>query len=122
MCFRSTARSVRKCQWKIEGWKGVHDRNMAGDKPGNITLSGVAIPWIVRKCNGNTGTKGGLVATDLHLFISLTGTIDEIRNWATLYRGFNWNLRFPKKRRWNRGTWEGETATTTQRIMFTDIW
>jgi hypothetical protein len=43
--FHPSRDSFANGQWKeLKAEKEVHDRIMASEKPGNITLSGVAIP------------------------------------------------------------------------------
>jgi HK97 family phage major capsid protein len=101
---------------KLEGVeKEVHDRIMASDKPGNITLSGVAIPMNrAQSVTGNTGTKGAaLVATDLQSPIDFLRPEPLMKQiGATYIAGLTGNLRFPKNEGGIVASWEGETALT----------
>jgi HK97 family phage major capsid protein len=103
---------------KLEGVeKEVHDRIMASDKPGNITLSGVAIPMNrAQSVTGDTGTKGAaLVATDLQSPIDFLRPEPLMKQiGATYIAGLTGNLRFPKNEGGIVASWEGETATTAE--------
>lgn len=104
---------------KLEGVeKEVHDRIMASEKPGNITLSGVAIPMnrAQQSVTGDTGTKGGaLVATDLQSPIDFLRPEPLMKKiGATYITGLTGNLRFPKNEGGIVASWEGETATTPE--------
>jgi HK97 family phage major capsid protein len=104
---------------KLEGVeKEVHDRIMASEKPGNITLSGVAIPMnrAHQSVAGDTGTKGGaLVATDLQSPIDFLRPEPLMKKiGATYITGLTGNLRFPKNEGGIVASWEGETATTPE--------
>lgn len=104
---------------KLEGVeKEVHDRIMASEKPGNITLSGVAIPVnrAQQSVTGDTGTKGGaLVATDLQSPIDFLRPEPLMKKiGATYITGLTGNLRFPKNEGGIVASWEGETATTPE--------
>jgi len=104
---------------KLEGVeKEVHDRIMASEKPGNITLSGVAIPVnrAQQSVTGDTGTKGGaLVATDLQSPIDFLRPEPLMKKiGATYITGLTGNLRFPKNEGGIVASWEGETDTTPE--------
>jgi len=102
---------------KLEGVeKEVHDRIRASEKPGNITLSGVAIPMNrAQSVTGDTGTKGAaLVATDLQSPIDFLRPEPLMKQiGATYISGLTGNLRFPKNEGGIVASWEGETATTS---------
>jgi len=104
---------------KLEGIeKEIHDRIMASEKPGSITLSGVAIPMnrAQQSVTGDTGTKGGaLVATDLQSPIDFLRPDPLMKKMGAAYiTGLTGNLRFPKNEGGIVASWEGETTTTLE--------
>jgi HK97 family phage major capsid protein len=103
---------------KLEGIeKEVHERIMASEKPGNITLVGVAIPMNrAQSVTGDTGTKGAaLVSTDLQSPIDFLRPEPLMKQiGATYIAGLTGNLRFPKNEGGIVASWEGETETTDE--------
>jgi HK97 family phage major capsid protein len=98
--------------------KEIHDRIMASDKPGNITLSGVAIPMnrAQQSVTGNSGVNGAnLVATDLQSPIDFLRPEPLMKKiGATYMTGLTGNLRFPKNEGGIVAVWEGELDTTPE--------